>query len=91
MLNFALHFAHLCIILQNYFVSSYACTFVRGKLQLEKNYLILQASLVTKLEDIISIVSILKAIESLKFLLRTIYILLKIVKIGIVEKNRIFL
>ena len=44
----------------------------------------------TKLEDIISIVSILKAIESLKFLLRTIYILLKIVKIVIVEKNRIF-
>ena len=57
----------------------------------ESFYLILQASLVTKLEDIISIVSILKAIESLKFLLRTIYILLKIVKIVIVEKNRIFL
>ena len=49
-----------------------------------------EKSLVTKLGDIITIVSILKAIESLKFLLRSIYILLKTVKIVIIGKNRIF-
>ena len=37
-----------------------------------------------------SIVLILKAIESLKFLLRSIYISLKTVKIVIIGKNRIF-
>ena len=51
---------------------------------------ILQASLVTKLGSIIAIVSILKKIESLKFLLRSVYILLKTVKIVIIGKNRIF-
>ena len=52
---------------------------------------ILQASLVKKLGDIIAIVSILNEIESLKFLLRSVYILLKTVEIVIKEKNRIFL
>ena len=51
---------------------------------------ILQASLVKKLGGIIAIVSILNEIESLKFLLRSVYILLKTVKIVIKEKNRIF-
>ena len=49
-----------------------------------------EASLVTKLGGIITIVSILNEIESLKFLLRSVYILLKTVKIIIKEKNRIF-
>ena len=52
--------------------------------------LILQASLVKKLGGIIAIVSILNEIESLKFLLRSVYILLKTVEIVIKEKNRIF-
>ena len=51
---------------------------------------ILQASLVKKLGGIIAIVSILNEIESLKFLLRSVYILLKTVEIVIKEKNRIF-
>ena len=51
---------------------------------------ILQVSLVKKLGGIIAIVSILNEIESLKFLLRSVYILLKTVEIVIKEKNRIF-
>ena len=53
--------------------------------------LILQASLVKKLGGIITIVSILKEIESLKFLLRSVYIFCsRPLKLSLYEKNRIF-